>query len=66
MSKVKNDINAEPAKTQALSVYKVSYQYVPVSFIEAWNEQDAAAKYRDRYDLSPFRDVKVEKTNGSD
>lgn len=65
MSKGKSDTTVGPANMQALAVYRVSYEYVPIAYIEAWNEQDAASKYRDRYDLSPFRNVKVEKANGS-
>jgi hypothetical protein len=51
---------------QAQSVYRASFMYLPKVVLEAWNEEDAANKYRDKFDLCPSREIVVEKvTNGS-
>lgn len=51
----------QPAETlPAVRVYKVHYHYCPIIFVEARDEQDAAQKYRDRFDLHPCRTPIVE------
>lgn len=51
---------------QSSGVYKVQYTGCPVVYLEAFTEQEAASKYRDRFDLHHSRTPKVEKYNGGD
>lgn len=56
----------EAVSAPASAIYKVQYSGCPIIYIEAFTEQEAAAKYRDRFDLHYSRLPVVEKYNGGD
>jgi hypothetical protein len=63
MSKL-SGITQKPATAQAFDVFKVAYPLCPTLHVEARDEDDAAQKYRDYYDLHRCRNPKVERANG--